>query len=140
MSSDGFDTSMIDDFVKDMMSLANDKMPKESKKFIKKEANKLNRKNKSVYRSKGIGEVTGNLIKGFKSGKVYKFNGSWSARALNNSPHAHLINDGWMHKASNGNENFIPGFHFLEEAAKAFESGYYKDCEEFVTDVINKGL
>lgn len=138
--ADGFEFEELEAFTKDMMSLANDKMPRESKKFIKKETNKLNNKNKSVYKSKGIDEKTGNLLAGFKSGKVYKFNGSWSCRALNSSPHAHLINDGWVHKSPNGSEKFIPGFHFLEEAARAFESGYYKDCEDFVSDVINKGL
>lgn len=140
MPSDGFELSGIDKFTKDMLGLANDKMPKESKKFIKKEANKLNSKNKSIYKSKGINEKNGNLLAGFKSGKAYKFDGSWSCRALNSSQHAHLINNGWIHKAKNGAEKFIPGFHFMEDAEKAFESGYYQNCEQFISEMIDKGL
>ena len=138
--ADGFDISELTNFDKKLVNLANDKMPRESKKFVKKEAGKLNRKNKSAYKSKGIGEKTGNLLRGFKSGKVYKFNGAWSCRALNSSPHAHLIDKGWMHKASNGNEKFVPGFNFMEDAAKGFESQYYNDIEEFFDEVLEKGL
>ena len=148
---DGFDFSELTKFEKKLVEKANNTMPKQSRKFIKKQANKLNKKNKQTYKSKGIGQETGNLIKGFKSGKAYKYKGVWSARALNSSQHAHLLNDGYMwtpHKKvakgqktkQTGEEKFIPGFHFMEEAAKAFESGFYKDVEDFLQDVFIKGL
>lgn len=143
MSSDGFDFSELTKFEKKLVNMANDTMPKESKKFIKKEVNKLNKLNKKVYQRKGIGEVTGNFKRGFKSGKVYKYRGVWSARAYNNSPHAHLLNDGYMwtpHKGQKGDERFIPGFHFMEEAARGFESGYYSDIDEFLKNILIKGL
>jgi len=141
--ADMFDINELTDFGENLVKLANEKMPKESKKFIKNEANKLNRKNKSVYKSKGIGEETGNLLKGFKSGKAYKFNGAWSARAFNSSPHAHLLDKGFIwkpHKGQKGEEKFIPGFNFMEDARKAFEGQYYNDVEDFIDDVLEKGL
>lgn len=141
--SDGFDFTELTNFEKKLVSLANDKMPKESKKFIKKEANKLNKKNKSAYKSKGIEEKTGNLIKGFKSGKAYKFNGAWSARAFNSSPHAHLLDKGFIwkpHKGQTGEEKFIPGFNFMEDARISFESEYFGDVNKFIDDVLEKGL
>lgn len=140
---DGFNTNELTKFEKKLLSLANDTMPKESKKFIKKETNKLNTKNKSVYKSKGIGEETGNLIKGFKAGKVYKYSGAWSGRAYNSSSHAHLLEKGFIwtpHKGQSGNEKFIPGFHFMEDAARAFQSSYYNDIEDFIDEVLDKGL
>lgn len=151
MSRDGFDLSELTKFEKKLVEKVNDTMPKQSKKFMKKEANKLNKANKKAYKSKGIDEKTGNLTKGFKSGKVYKYKGVWSARAYNNAPHAHLIDRGFMwtpHKKiaqgqkniQKGEEKFIPGFHFMDEAAKAFENGYYSDVEEFLKDVFIKGL
>ncbi|WP_271812946.1 HK97 gp10 family phage protein [Clostridium beijerinckii] len=151
MSNDGFDFSELTKFEKKLTEKVNDTMPKESRKFIKKEANKLNKKNKTVFKSKGIGQETGNLLKGFKAGKAYKYRGVWSARAFNNSPHAHLLNDGFMWKPhknvskgqshkQTGEEKFIPGFHFMEEAAKAFESGFYSDVEEWLHEVFIKGL
>jgi len=143
MSNDGFDISELTKFEKKLTARANDTMPKESRKFIKKESNKLNKANKDAYKSKGIDEKTGNLIKGFKSGKAYKYNGVWSSRAYNNSPHAHLLDQGYMwkpHKGAKGNEKFIPGFHFMEQAAKLFESGYYTDVEDWLQQVFLKGL
>lgn len=141
--SDGFDISELTNFEKKLVNMVNDTMPKESRKFIKKEANKLNKHNKKTYQRKGIGEVTGNFKKGFKSGKAYKYQGSWSARAYNNSPHAHLLNDGYMwtpHKGQSGEERFIPGFHFMEEAANSFANGFYSDVDEFLKDLLIKGL
>jgi hypothetical protein len=149
--SDGFDFEGLTKFEKKLTQTVNDTMPKESRKFIKKEANKLNNKNKSAFKSKGIGQETGNLLKGFKAGKAYKYNGVWSARAFNNSPHGHLLNNGFMwtpHKTvakgqtvkQTGSEKFIPGFHFMEEAAKAFESGYYTDVEDWLYQILIKGL
>lgn len=143
MSDDGFDFSELTKFEKKLTEKVNNTMPKESRKFIKKEAGKLNKKNKAVFKSKGIGQETGNLLKGFKAGKAYKYNGVWSARAFNNSPHAHLLNNGFMwkpHKNQKGEEKFIPGFHFMEDAAKAFESSYYSDIEEWLYEVFIKGL
>lgn len=141
--SDGFDMSELTKFERKLINTVNDTMPKESRKFIKKEANKLNKQNKKVYQGKGIGEITGNFKKGFKSGKAYKYKGAWSARAYNNSPHAHLLNDGYMwtpNKGQSGEERFIPGFHFMEESARLFEEGYYTDVEQFLKDLLIKGL
>ena len=138
--SDGFDISQLDNYTKKLISLANDAMPKESKKFIKGEGNKLNKKNKSVFNSKGIGEESGDLKKSFKSGKVYKYDGALSVRAYNGSPHAHLLDKGWIHKSSNGSEHFIPGFSFIKDAASEFEGTYNDDCEIFIFDLLNDKL
>lgn len=143
MASDGFDISELDKTMQKMLSVANDTMPKESKKFLKKEAGKLRKVDVKVFKSKGIESKTGNLLKGFKSGKVYNYKGNLSVRAFNSSPHAHLLNDGWMwtpHKGQSGSEKFIPGFHFMEDAENEFESTYFDDCEDLTYDIIKKLL
>jgi hypothetical protein len=141
--ADIIDVTELTKLEKKLLSLANDNMPNESKKFIKKEASKLNNKNKSIYKSKGIEERTGSLIKGFKSGKVYKYNGAWSARVFNSSPHAHLLDKGFIwkpHKGQSGQEKFIPGFNFMDDARKAFGEEYFGDTEKFIDDMLEKGL
>lgn len=141
--ADGLDITELTQFEKKLLSLANDKMPKESKKFIKKEATKLNTKNKNSYKSKGIEEKTGNLLKGFKSGKVYKYDGAWSVRAFNGSSHAHLLDKGFIwkpHKGQSGQEKFIPGFNFMDDARKSFEGEYFGDTEKFIDNMLEKGL
>jgi hypothetical protein len=141
--ADGFDISELDRMVQKMMTVANDTMPSKSKKFLKTEAGKLRKVDVSVFKTKGIESRTGNLIKGFKSGKVYKYKGVLSVRAFNSAPHAHLLNDGWMwtpHEGQGGNEKFIPGFHFMEDAEKEFEPQYFDDCETLTMDVIKELL
>lgn len=142
---DGFNLSELDNFTKQMLSNANDFMPKESKKFIKKEAGSLNKVNKKVYKSKAIGlepddtPESKKIVNRFKSGKAYKYEGNvWSARAYNSANHAHLIDQGFIHKphkGQHGQEKFIPGYHFMESAASEFESTYYKDCENFTENI-----
>ncbi|NEZ84451.1 HK97 gp10 family phage protein [Clostridium botulinum] len=134
----GFDTAQLDKYSKQLLNTAKNEYPKKTKTFLRKEVKKLNKKNKQTFASKGIGEYRGNLKKGFKTGKLYKYHGKELAiRAYNSSPHAHLLNDGWMHKAKDGSEKFIPGFHFIEDSTKAFNSEYYKDIDEFLNELFD---
>lgn len=138
---DGFDIDELDKFDQKMLTLANDTLPSESRKFLNKEGSKLNKTMKSVYKGKGIGEDSGRLKKGFKKGRVYKYKGKdLSIRAYNNAPHAHLLNDGWLHKARDGSERWVLGFKFIDEADKKFRGNYWDDCREFIDDLIRKGL
>lgn len=52
MGNDGFDFSELTKFEKKLTEKVNDTMPKESRKFIKKEANNLNKKNKRFLKVK----------------------------------------------------------------------------------------
>lgn len=143
---DGFDLSELEQFEKDLLSLATEKVPKESKKFLKKEATKLTKVNKNTYKSKGIGE-TGitekEILSKFKAGKVYKYEGDLSCRAYNSHPLSHLLNDGFIHKGGKdkkGKETWIPGYKFMEDASNSFEKQYFEDTEEFIDELIEKGL
>lgn len=146
---DGFDINEFDNYVDAVLDNANAFLPKESKNFIRKEARALNTVNKRVYRSMGIGlepsrrivKDNSKIINKFQAGKAYKFDGVWSARAYNSAPHAHLINNGWIHKphkGQKGEEKFIPGYHFMEEAESEFQGKYNTDCEKFADDLARK--
>lgn len=150
--SDGFEgLEGLDNFTKSMMDLANNKMPKESKKFLKKNTGQLSRATKKKAKSLGIGEESGKYMESFKAGKTYNYQGALSCRALNSSPHAHLIENGFMwkphkkvakgqKKKQTGGEKFMPGFHPFEKAYKDFISKYYNNCEQFISDMLEKGL
>ncbi|AZV59067.1 HK97 gp10 family phage protein [Clostridium sp. AWRP] len=134
----------MDDLTKDFLSLAQEELPKESKKFIKKNANQLKTATKNKSKELGILEETGNYYKSFKSGKVYKYDGSLACRAMNNSPHAHLLENGHMQTDKAGNtvgKGFVPGFHAFEKEYSEFLNKYYDNCEQFIDDMLkNKGL
>ncbi|MEY8001608.1 HK97 gp10 family phage protein [Clostridium sp. Mt-5] len=145
----------LDSFVKDMLSLANEELPRESKTFLKKNANQLTTATRNKAKELGIMEKTGNYYKGFKSGKVYTYHGQLSCRAYNSSPHAHLLEYGHKIKNEKGGKyltakygkdkngkdiesDFVPGFHPFLRAYEDFMSKYYNNCESFVDDMINK--
>lgn len=128
----------LDEFEKDLLNLANDvEGGKHAKKFMKKEVGKLNTANKKAAKSIKIGKKTGNFMKGFKKGKPYKYkNDEWAGRAYNNSPHAHLINNGHRLIIKGQSKGFVEGKHFMEAAKEGFEEGYYKDVQDFIDEMI----
>ena len=59
------DTSELDGFARDLLNMANDELPKESKKFLRKEATKLRKK--TLNKAKSLtNKKTGNYYKGIK--------------------------------------------------------------------------
>ena len=68
-----FSTNDLEDLEKEVLRLAK-KYPKEAKKFLQKQGNKLKAKAKKKAKSK-IKVKNGNYLKGFKRGKVYKYKG-----------------------------------------------------------------
>lgn len=137
MSSDGFDISELTNFEKQLLSMANEKLPKESRSFLQKEGNKL--KTVTKNNAKKVKKKTGNYHKSIKRGKVYNYNGSLSIRCYSSDPKAHLIEKGHRIITKDGREvGFKDGEHVFEEAEKTFESTYYGDTENFIDSVISK--
>jgi len=136
-----FDISELTRFEKDLLRLAETTMPKESKKFLKANARNLVKLTKKKAISLGIKKKTGNYYKGFKAGKVYKFNGDLSCRSFNFSPHAHLIEYGHRQVTKDGKETgFTKGKHVFEKTAGEFASTYFENVGKFIDDVLEKGL
>lgn len=137
---DGFSLNEFTELEQRLLKLANDTMQKDTRKFLKKEAKKLAKKTLDKAKTK-VKEDDGDYFKSIKSGKVYKFNGNLSCRSFSSSPHAHLIEHGHRIVDKNGVEHgFKEGEHVFEKASKEFESEYYNDCQNFLDDMLEKGL
>ena len=134
------DTSQLDGFARELLNMANDKLPKESKKFLRKEGTKL--KKKTWSKAKALtNKKTGNYYKGIKRGKVYHYRDKKnnSIRVYGGSPHAHLIEYGHRQVSKNGVETgFVEGKHVFEKAKNEFEPEYNKDCEQFLNEVVEE--
>ena len=134
------DTSQLDGFARELLNMANDKLPKESKKFLRKEGTKL--KKKTLSKAKALtNKKTGNYYKGIKRGKVYHYRDKKnnSIRVYGGSPHAHLIEYGHRQVSKNGVETgFVEGKHVFEKAKNEFQSEYNKDCEQFLNEVVEE--
>lgn len=140
-----FDFSELTNFGDDIYKLAQEiDNGKEAKKFLRKSGNKLKNRTLKVAKSK-INKKTGNLFKGIKRGKPYKYkvDGSMSIRVYGGSPasHAHLLNNGHRIVDKNGKEHgFAKGYHFFEGGADMYEPEFYKDTEEFIDDMLDNHL
>lgn len=139
--TEGFDLSELSDFTNDLLKLAEVQFPKESRKFMQLEGNKL-RKITAATGRKVVKRKSGAYLKGIKRGKVYKYKGEQVAvRVYNSSPHAHLIEDGHRQVTKDGKEvGFVRGAKVFEKSRKEFEQQFIQDCEEFVDDMLSKGL
>lgn len=141
-TTNGFDFSELTRYQRKMLRLAEEKMPKESKKFLRKEGTKLRKKTLSTAKSK-VKKKTGNYFKGIKRGKVYKYgaNGALSIRVYGASPHAHLIEYGHKQVTEDGKEvGFVEGQHVFRDAQNEFQNEFFNDARKFIDELIDKGL
>ncbi|BEP28812.1 HK97 gp10 family phage protein [Helicovermis profundi] len=139
MSDVEFNVDEIDDALRYMDEIV-ERLPRKSNRFLKKEAKKLKKQTISRAKSK-VGKKTGNYLKGIKDGKPYKYNGGeQSIRVYNNAPHAHLIEYGHEVLDKNGvSHGFKDGAHVFEDTERKFKNEFFKDCEDFVDDLLNDG-
>jgi hypothetical protein len=120
--------------------MANDTMPKESKKFLRTEGTKLRKATLSKAKEK-VKKKTGRYYKSIKRGKVYNYDGALSIRCYSSAPHAHLIEKGHRLVNKDGQEiGWVDGRHVFEETEEEFKGTYYNDCEDFIDEVLDKGL
>ena len=147
--ADGFDIKQLEKYERDLLSLAQKQLPKESKKFLKKSAGKLTTVNKDAFKSSnaaaGSGFTEDEMVKRFKAGKIYKYGGDLSCRAYSGHPLTHLLDKGFMYKGGgfkikNGKEKWIPGYGFMDKAKNTFEEPYYGLTQQFIADMLNKTL
>ena len=138
--ADIFEIGELTAFEKSLVKLANDTMPKETKKFLREEGTKLKKKTLAKAKQK-VKKDTGNYFKSIKRGKVYKYNGDLSIRTYSYAPHSHLIENGHRIVGKNGEEHgYKQGEHVFEEAKNQFEGEYYVDTQKFIDSVLDKGL
>lgn len=140
--ADGFDITELSKFEKNIIKLASETMPKESKKFLREQGTKLRKNTVSKAKLK-VKKNTGNYHKSIKKGKVYKYkgNGALSIRVYSSASHAHLIEKGHRQVTQSGKElGFVQGSHIFEESEKEFGDEHFNDTQKFIDEVLEKGL
>lgn len=117
------ETKGLTEFQKDLLAMAQRKLPKESTKIMRKIGSKARTQVARKARSQ-VNKVTGNYHKKWKRGKVFKGNeGELVVRVINSSPHAHLIENGHRMVTHDGDEiGFVQGKKVLEKGMKDFDS------------------
>lgn len=153
--NDVLDISELTEFAQDLLTLASRTMPKESKKFLQKEGNKLKNVTKKTAR-KSVKKKTGNYIKGIKRGKVYKYLGQDLSVRVYGTRHAHLIEYGHRQVVQNGRTDpktkkkvnfkragkevgFVKGKRVFQRSAEEYQKQFVQNCETFIDELLNKG-
>lgn len=126
---------------KDLLYLIEETLPRECKKFMRREGGRLatasRRKARETVRKK-----TGNYFKSIKSSRAWKNSrGGYGVKAYSSAPHAHLL--------ESGHEIYIRGyptgrksraFNIMKQANEGFQNKFWKDCEDFVAKVMEEGV
>ncbi|WLR52462.1 HK97 gp10 family phage protein [Bacillus tianshenii] len=120
------------EFQRDLLEVAQRKLPKESKKAMRKVGSKA-RTQVARRARKEVNKVTGTYQKRWKRGKVFiGENKEIVVRVYNSAPHAHLIEDGHRQVTKDGREvGFVRGKHVLEKSMKEFED---REIEKMLGD------
>ena len=141
-TKDGFETEELDDFAKNLLKLAQDEFPKETYSFMRKSGSKARTMTARKARSL-VNKETGKYHKSFKRGKAYfrRSSRSYEIQIRNSSPHAHLIEYGHILTSENGKViGFVPGYHVMEKSSKEFNMKFKGLIEDWLDDLIDKGL
>lgn len=126
------------EFQKDLLELAQVKLPRETNRMMKKAGNRLTTHARREARS-AVDSVTGNYYKRFKTGKVFKdAEGKTVVRAVNSAPHAHLIEYGHNIVRGGSVVGYAPGRLIMSAAAKNYDSS--GDFEKIVSQELDRML
>ncbi|GEK30324.1 hypothetical protein KZO01_06330 [Kurthia zopfii] len=130
------------EFQKDLLDVAQNKLPKETFKIMRKLGSKARTKVARSARSK-VKKKTGNYHKGFKRGKVFKDGeGKYVVRVINSQPHAHLIEYGHKQVTKNGrNIGFVPGKNVLGSGIADFDNSgiFEEEILNWLDDLLESG-
>lgn len=130
------------DFQKDLLEVAQRKLPKESFKIMRKIGSKARTQVARHARSK-VKKQNNVYHKRFKRGKVFKDeDGQIVVRVINSAPHAHLIEHGHRQVTKDGREvGFTPGKKVMATGIQKFDNtGEFETMlSDWLDDLLDKG-
>lgn len=126
------------EFEKNMDYIVNN-MPKEAKMILRKGGSKA----RTIVARKArqlVKKHTGTYHKRFKRGKVWQLDdGTYRVRVYNNSPHAHLIEDGHRIVGKDGSEHGLKlGYKVLDKSNKEVEKQWDQILEKEIDNLLEK--
>lgn len=133
---DGFNYKELDELNRDIVKLANETMPKESKKFMTKEGRKITKEVKGGLRT-GYKVRTGNLFKKVKRGKSYFYpiDSAYQIR-VHMAPHENVVD--YEHRTKKG--KVVKGKRIKDRTEAFFSEEFEEDVMDFIDDLLDKGL
>ena len=134
------DIKGLTEFQKELLELAQRKLPRESFKIMRKIGSKA-RTHTARKARREVKKVTGTYQKRWKRGKVFKgSDGEYVVRVYNSSPHAHLIEDGHRMITRDGQEvGFVKGKKVLDKSMREFDEEMDEMLSDWLDDLLESG-
>lgn len=132
----GFDYTELDELNRELLQIANETMPQESKSFMRKEGSKVTKQVKGGLRT-GYKVRTGNLVKMVKRGKAYLYpaENAYQIR-VHMAPHENVVD--YEHRTPGG--KVVKGKRIKDKVEAFFSEEFEEDVLDFIDDVLDKGL
>lgn len=146
MNDISLDVKEWDQFNQNILALAEETMPKETKKFMRREGGRLATVTRKTAKAT-VQKKSGNYFKSIRSSKAWQNSrGGYGVYALasrknNLGNHAHLLEYGHRviirgkeldHKAKD--------FRIFEKASKNFEGRFLSDAEEYINNLLESNF
>lgn len=129
----------------DVLDFAEKEMPKECKKFMRREGGKLRTATRKLARSR-INKKTGNYLKGIRATKAWQNSkGDYGVKVRSNhsiAPHTHLIESGHkvITKTGRNTGYNAKAFNIYKDANADFQGRFFNDALDFSGQLLENGL
>lgn len=136
-----FDISGLTELQRDLLDVAQNRLPRESYKIMRKVGSKARTAVAKEARSR-VEKKSGNYHKRFKRGKAFKDpDGQFVVRVINSAPHAHLIEHGHRLVRGGVEVGFVTGKKVLEQGIQKFDNSgqYEKMIADWLDDLLRDG-
>lgn len=146
MNAVDLDVSEWNKFNQNMLELAQETMPRETKKFMRREGGRLATTTRKIARAT-VHRKTGNYFKSIRSSKAWenKRGGygvyAYSTRNNNLGNHAHLLEYGHrviIRKTNTGKR--AKDYRIFEKAGKSFEGKFMSDAAEYIDKLLESNF
>ncbi len=142
-----FDISELENYTNHALRAVEQSLPKECKKFIRTEGNKLKKATKAKAKQR-VKKKTGAYHSSIKRGKVYLYSGNGgisvrvyagkSSQNKKTAHHAHLLEYGHRLVKNDREIGFVRGYHVFGDSAREFEPEFHNDTEDFLDEAVSK--
>ena len=135
------DISEWTEFDKDLLRFVEDTMPRETKKFMRREGGRLRTLSRQTGRA-SVRKKTGNYFKGIRSTRAWKNSmGGYGVKVRATAPHSHLLETGhYVYRRGVNTHKRTRAFEIMKRANRSFEGRFWGDCQTFIYGLVDNGL
>lgn len=134
------DTHELDQLDRDLLKLARETMPRECKRFMRREGGRAATRTRQGARAT-VKKKTGNYFRSIKASRAWRSGSGYGDKVYSTAHHAHLLEYGHgivVHGHATGNKT--RAFRIMEKGIQSFDGQFFSDTKVFIDQMVEKGL